>query len=80
MVLKTSDVGAGPAGTETVKLQRAILIGGERQEAGSVLTLPKPLAMQLIGAMQAVRAEPPASEPTEPPAHRATRSAPKGQS
>lgn len=74
MVLKTTDAGAGAAGTLTVKLQRAILIDGARHEAGSVHTLPKALAMQLIGALQAV----PEAPPAEPAPQRAPRASQKG--
>jgi len=71
MALTTDDLQppekpAAPTTDVRVVVVRAFCIDAQRQEEGTELTLPRALAMQVIGAGQAVRA-PAQAEPKPKP-------------
>lgn len=48
-----SNAGGGPAATERVRVLRAFCIRGERQEAGTVLDVPRYFARELVSVAKA---------------------------
>lgn len=66
-MITAADLTGGAGKPERVVVTRPFLLRGERQEVGTVLTLPRALAAELRAANKAERAPDPTPEPQTQP-------------
>jgi hypothetical protein len=79
MALTTTSFAPASQAPARVRILRAVLIQGVRNEPGSEITVPLALAQQMVGANQAVRLPdaPAAQEAPAKPTTQSHRAAPK---